>query len=162
MHGSVFASLTTLGRSETVGPTPRKEKIVTHAKQILETHPVGSAIEAEALLACIDACFDCAQSCTACGDADLAEDDVATMIRCIRLCLDCTDVCIATGQVLSRQTEFDPELARSVVQACVQACRICAQECERHAAHHEHCRICAETCRRCEQTCVDVLALLVV
>lgn len=135
---------------------------MTHAKQILETHPTGSVIEAEVLLACIDACFDCAQSCTACADADLAEDDVTTMIRCIRLCLDCTDVCIATGQVLSRQTEFDPELARPVVQACLQACRTCAEECERHAAHHEHCRICAETCRLCEQTCVGVLALLVV
>jgi hypothetical protein len=134
---------------------------VTHAKQILETHPRGAAIDADVLAACIDACFDCAQSCTACADADLAEDDVTTMIRCIRLCLDCTDVCIATGQVLSRQTEFDPELARSVVQACLEACRICAQECERHAAHHEHCRICAEVCRLCEQTCVDVLALLV-
>jgi hypothetical protein len=135
---------------------------VTHAKQILETHPTGSVIEAEVLLACIDACFDCAQSCTACADADLAEDDVTTMIRCIRLCLDCTDVCIATGQVLSRQTEFDPELARSVVQACLQACRTCAEDCERHAAHHEHCRICAETSRLCEQTCVGVLALLAV
>jgi hypothetical protein len=140
---------------------PRKEKAVTHAKEILETHPRGSAIEAEVLVACIDACFDCAQSCTACADADLAEDDVATMIRCIRLCLDCTDVCIATGQVLSRQTEFDPDLGRALVQACLQACRSCAEECERHAAHHEHCRICAEVCRRCEQTCVDVLALLV-
>jgi len=82
------------------------------------------------------------------------------LIRCIRLCLDCGDVCIATGQILSRQTEFEPELARSVVQACSQACRVCAEECERHAAHHEHCRICAETCRRCEQACDEVLSLL--
>ena len=63
---------------------------MTHAKEILETHPKGSVIQADVWVACIDACFDCAQSCTACGDADLAEDDVVTMIRCIRLCSDCT------------------------------------------------------------------------
>ncbi len=49
---------------------------MTHAQQMLETHPRGGAIEAGPLLECIDACFDCAQSCTACADADLGEDDV--------------------------------------------------------------------------------------
>lgn len=152
--------MTRLGRGERVRPIGRREGVVTHAQQLLETHPRGPAIEAGALVACIDACFDCAQSCTACADADLAEDDVATLIRCIRLCLDCGDVCIATGNILSRQTEFEPKLARPVVQACAQACRICAEECERHAAHHEHCRVCAETCRHCEQACADVLSVL--
>ena len=103
--------------------------VVTHADQILEAHPRGGAIEAGALLACIEACFDCTQSCTACADADLGENDVGMLIRCIRLCLDCGDVCTTTGQILSRQTEFEPELARSVVQACAQACRVCGEEC---------------------------------
>jgi hypothetical protein len=152
--------LTRLGRGERVRPIGRREEVITHAQQLLETHPQGPAIEAGALVACIEASFDCAQSCTADADADLAEDDVTTMIRCIRLCLDCGDVCIATGNILSRQTEFEPKLARPVVQACAQACRICAEECERHAAHHEHCRICAETCRHCEQACADVLSVL--
>jgi hypothetical protein len=145
---------------ETYGDHPRKEHAMARAQEILATHPKGPAIDADALAACIEACFDCAQSCTADADANLAEDDVKAMVRCIRLCLDCTDVCVATGNVLSRQTEFDAEPARSLVQACLDACRICADECERHAPHHEHCRICAEVCRRCEQTCTDVLRLL--
>jgi hypothetical protein len=152
--------LTGLGRSERVGPNGGRERLVTHAQQMLETHPLGAAIEAGALLACIDACFDCAQSCTACADADLGEDDIGMLVRCIRLCLDCSDVCTAAGHILSRQTEFEPELARSVVQACAQACRVCREECERHADHHEHCRVCADACERCEQTCNDVLSLL--
>jgi hypothetical protein len=82
------------------------------------------------------------------------------LIRCIRLCLDCGDVCTATGQILSRQTDFEPALARSVVEACAQACRVCGEECERHADHHEHCRVCADVCRRCEQACDDVLSIL--
>jgi hypothetical protein len=53
-----------------------------------------------------------------------------------------------------------PELARVALQACIEACRRCGDECERHAHHHEHCRICAETCRRCEQACEEALAVL--
>jgi hypothetical protein len=133
---------------------------MSYAQQILETHPRGPQLEAELLVACVDACFDCAQSCTACADADLAEPDLETLIACVALCVNCSDVCATTGRVLSRQTEFVPELARAVVQACVEACRLCGDECERHAHHHEHCRICAGACRRCEQTCNDVLTTL--
>jgi hypothetical protein len=127
---------------------------------MVETHPRPSALEASVLLACIEACFDCAQSCTACADADLGEEDVGMMIRCIRLCQDCSDVCTTTGRILSRQTEFEPRLARPIVEACLQACSASREECERHADHHEHCRVCAEVCRRCEEACADVLSAL--
>ena len=139
---------------------PGKEKAMTHAQQMLETHPRTVSIDAGALLACIDACFDCAQSCTACADGCLGEDDVAMMTRCIRLCQDCSDVCTATGRVMSRQTEFVPELARAIVEACAQACGACAAECEHHADHHDHCRVCAEACRRCEDSCQRALSAL--
>jgi hypothetical protein len=75
------------------------------------------------------------------------------VVRCIRLCLDCSDTCIATGRVVTRQTEFEPDRARALVEACAVACAACAEECERHAHHHEHCRVCAEACRRCEAAC---------
>lgn len=133
---------------------------MSHAQQILETHRRGPQLDVGILAACIDACFDCAQSCTACADADLAEPDLETLIACVALCLNCSDVCATTGRVLSRQTEFVPDLARPVVKACAEACRLCGDECERHAHHHEHCRICAEACRRCEQACNEVLATL--
>jgi hypothetical protein len=133
---------------------------MSHAQQILETHPRTLRMEIGVLAACIDWCFDCAQSCTACADADLGEPDVETLIACITLCRNCSDICTSTGNVLSRQTEFVPELARVVIQACIEACRSCGDECERHARHHEHCRVCAETCRRCEQACKDALAAL--
>jgi hypothetical protein len=42
----------------------------------------------------------------------------------------------------------------------VTVCRACAEECECHARHHEHCRLCAEECRRCERACDDLLAAL--
>jgi len=133
---------------------------MSHAQQMLETHPRSIQVEAGALVACIEACLDCEQSCTACADADLGEPDIETMLRCITLCLNCSDICTSTERVLTRQTEFVPELARVVLQACIEACRLCGDECERHAHHHEHCRICAEVCRRCEQACKDALSAL--
>jgi hypothetical protein len=49
-----------------------------------------------------------------------------------------------------------------MLEACSAACLASAEECERHAAHHEHCRVCAEVCRRCKKACDDLLAIIVV
>jgi hypothetical protein len=129
----------------------------TASKEILEAHPAPARLDRDLLARCIDECLVCLQTCTACADADLAEPDVAEMRRCIRLCLDCADVCDATLRLLSRQTEYVAATARAQVASCLEICGICAGECERHAQHHEHCRISREVCRRCEQACSDLL-----
>lgn len=126
-------------------------------RDILETHRRPSSLDRDLLVRCIEDCIECAAMCTADADADLAEPDVQEQLRCIRLCLDCADVCDTTGRILIRQTEPDLGLLRSAVEACAVACRVCGDECEKHASHHEHCRICAEVCRRCEQSCRDLL-----
>jgi hypothetical protein len=82
------------------------------------------------------------------------------MVRCIRLCVDCADACDATGRIVARQTAPDLRLIRAMVEACDVACLVCAEECDRHAAHHEHCRLCAEACRRCKTACDDLLAAI--
>jgi len=125
-------------------------------QEMLRTHPAGAP--EEALAACVRECFDCAAVCTSCADACLGEESVQELVRCIRLDLDCADVCIATGRVLTRRTELEPQLARVLLEACAQACRLCAEECESHASHHDHCRVCAEACRRCEQACNELLS----
>ena len=129
-------------------------------REILEAHPQPIGGDPAVLVRCIEACTECATTCTSCADADLAEPDLQEMVRCIRLCVDCADVCDATGRVVTRQTAWDVGVVRATVEACVAACRACREECERHAAHHEHCRICAGSCSRCEQACDDLLASL--
>jgi hypothetical protein len=129
-------------------------------REIIATHPRPTSLDRDALLRCIDECFDCAATCTSCADACLGEPDVQEMVRCVRRCLDCADACDATGRIVTRQTEPDVGVLRAEVQACAVVCGACAQECEKHAAHHEHCRICAEVCRRCEQACNDLLATM--
>jgi hypothetical protein len=129
-------------------------------ERMLAAHPSENTIDPAVLAACIDACLACAQTCTACADACLAETNVAELIDCIRTDLDCADVCFATARLLSRQTEGEAAVIRAQVQACLVACRSCAEDCEAHGDHMEHCRLCAQACRRCERACEDVLAAL--
>ena len=124
-----------------------------HVREMLSTHPHPSAPASDALIACIEACFDCAQTCMSCADACLAEQGATALARCIRLDLDCADACSTTGAILSRRTAANPALMVRMLETCADFCRMCADECERHAGHHDHCRICAEVCRTCERAC---------
>jgi hypothetical protein len=134
---------------------------MTYAASIVQVNPSPPAVDANVLVECIRACFDCAQACTADADSDLGEQQVTTMVRCIRLCLDCADLCLATGRILSRQVAFDPGTARSAVEACRHICNVCGDECQAHAQDgFAHCQACMEACRRCEQACNAVLSSL--
>jgi hypothetical protein len=118
---------------------------------MISTHPQVRGETNDALIRCVEACYDCAQTCTSCADACLAEDVVKDMIQCIRLNLDCADICAATGAVGSRRTGSNELVLKQLIETCGEACRLCAKECERHDM--EHCRICAQSCRRCESAC---------
>lgn len=76
---------------------------------------------------------------------------------CIRLNLDCADVCAATGSLLSRQTAADWTVLQRQLEACLVACEVCGNECEKHADMHEHCRVCADACANCAQACRQML-----
>lgn len=131
------------------------------ATAMLASYP-GSTIEVrhDILATCVAACLKCSLASTACSDACLAESDIAVLAKCIRNDLDCADLCDATAKVLTRQTAYDVALMRSVVTACLNAIVVCAEECERHAAHHKHCEICAMVCREAQNACEAFLAAL--
>ena len=129
---------------------------MSYARQLLDSYQGTVNMDVALLAAAIDAINDCAQACIADTDADLGERDVTEMVKCIRLCLDCVDVCTATAAVISRPADYDADVTRPLLQACVAICKSCGDECERHA-HMQHCRVCAEACRRCEQACRELL-----
>ncbi|HEX3288908.1 MAG TPA: four-helix bundle copper-binding protein [Mycobacterium sp.] len=134
---------------------------MSQATAMLDTYPLDlGTIDKRLLSACIEACYDCSQTCTACADACLSEEMVAELTKCIRTNLDCADMCDTTGRILSRHTGYDANVTRAVLQACALACKACGDECARHAQMHEHCRVCAAECRLCEQACRDLLAAL--
>lgn len=128
-----------------------------HVEQIISAHPDVRGQINDALIDCIEECLGCAQTCVSCADACLAENNVAELRQCIRLNLDCADVCLATGAIGTRRAGSNETLLRSLLETCALACRLCAEECERHAGHHEHCRICGEACRDCEEACEGAL-----
>lgn len=126
-------------------------------KQMIAAHPDVKGSVNQALIDAIDAMYACAQTCTSCADACLAEQSVDELRQCIRLNHDCADVCLATATLANRRTGSDEEVIRKMLDACITACRLCGAECERHAGMHEHCRICADSCKRCETACQSAL-----
>ena len=124
---------------------------------MLRESPVDIDLDEELVAAAIEATLSCAQACTACADACLAEDEVDRLRRCITTDLGCADICSTTARILSRHTDPHPAMTRIALEACIAACRECAEECETHAGHHDHCRVCAEECRRCADACSKVL-----
>lgn len=133
---------------------------MARAKEMLETYPRSFNVDPDVLAKAINALVECANTCTQCADACLSEDEVAAMAKCIRTNLDCADVCLAASRVVSRQTEYDANVTRAVLEACIAACKSCGDECGGHAEHMAHCGICAESCRRCEQACRDLLSAI--
>jgi hypothetical protein len=95
----------------------------------------------------------CSLFCTSCADACVAEQ--MDMRSCIRTCLDCADVCAATARLSVRRSSRDVAMLRAQLETCIQACEICATECERH--DHEHCKLCATMCRECAEDCRKAL-----
>ncbi len=55
---------------------------------------------------------------------------------CMRLDLDCADVCFTTSALTSRRTGSNNPVIQAMLAACQASCCACAEECDRHAAHH--------------------------
>lgn len=128
-----------------------------HAQAMISTHPHVQGKTDDALIRCIEECYDCTQTCTSCADACLGEANVKDLTQCIRANLDCADLCAATGAVATRRTGSNEAVIRAMLEACALACDICGQECARHGAMMKHCRVCADACRTCEQSCRNAL-----
>lgn len=99
----------------------------------------------QALNACWAACDHCYNAC-------FQQEDLSMMARCIRLDRDCAGICQLTASALARNSE----VAKNLLQACVDICQACGTECARHS-HHEHCRQCAEACQACAEACLAAL-----
>jgi hypothetical protein len=131
------------------------------SEQMLQAEPLARA-GGDALADLHRAAQECESACIVCADACLAEEEVASLRRCIRTDLDCADACWAAARILARRTEAVTEVLRGQVMGLEAASRVCAEECERHAGDHQHCRACAESCRRCERACLSALRAVAV
>lgn len=118
-------------------------------RKMIALHPdVGDDFNEPLATASRHAMF-CAEMCTSCADACVAE--AMDMRQCIRSCLDCADVCAAAARLAVRRTGQNIEALRMMLEACASICDLCAEECARH--DHSHCKLCAEMCRECARDC---------
>ena len=129
-------------------------------EQMLRSHPHPAGANGDQARACIEACSECAQDCTVCADACLAETDVQNLVNCVRLNLDCADVCHVTATLVTRPSHRDAPALRAQLEACIEICRACGDECKHHS-HLEHCRICSEVCYACAEACEQMMVALV-
>jgi uncharacterized membrane protein len=130
-------------------------------RRMFQSHPAPASDAGEEAFALVQAAAECTFTCTTCADACLEEDDPAEQRVCIRLCLDCAEICSVTAKLIARPGAQDQSLLRAQLDACATACRACADECDEHADHMEHCRICAEACRACADACDRMKGALV-
>lgn len=128
-----------------------------YAEKTLKNHPKKAPFDFKNVIGCMTALTDCAQTCYICADACLNEQDVEALRRCIRLSYDCGDACWTANRYLGRQTPADWGLFRMALEGCIAACRSCADECDKHAQKHEHCRTTAECCRYSVEVCTKLL-----
>lgn len=133
---------------------------MSRLKQMLDAHPHPAGSNGAEAQRCIEACMECAETCTVCADACLEEADVKMMVTCIRLNLDCAEVCRVTGTLMTRPSHRDAPALRAQLQACVEICRACGDECAKHSSM-KHCAICAESCRACAKACEAMMGALV-
>ena len=70
---------------------------------MIATHPDVRGNVNEAFIEAIDEAYACAQTCTSCADACLAEEKVTELRQCIRLNLDCADVCAGTATLATAE-----------------------------------------------------------
>ncbi|BCS53562.1 four-helix bundle copper-binding protein [Geobacter sp. SVR] len=128
-----------------------------HIMEMIRSHPVMPQFELDDMRIFLRIAAECGQTCVSCADACLAEKTRDQLVRCISINLDCADISLVTQRIVMRQGAPDIKLIQSQVQTFAMACRSCREECARHAAMHEHCRICAEVCARCEEACARLL-----
>ena len=125
-------------------------------RKMIAAHPNVNGHVNEPLAQAAKHAMYCAVICTSCADACSAEE--MDMRQCIRTCMDCADICTATAKVATRRTGDNDGMLRAQLQACIEACEICAAECAKH--DHDHCKRCEAMCREAANDCREALATL--
>ncbi len=95
---------------------------------------------------CAKACNEAAHHCL----KKLAEDSTQHRehhAKAHELTMDCQAFCTLTASLAARSSP----LAHYAHQACAEACRCCADECEK--GQGEVMKACAQKCRECERIC---------
>lgn len=97
---------------------------------------------------------DCARSCNEVAAHCLErickkEGDAEAHAKVHQMAMDCQAFCVMAATMMARQSP----LAKYAHEANAEACRQCAELCEKHGQAEPSVKQCAALCRRCEQIC---------
>ena len=103
---------------------------------------------------CCDACGDCAQACNKAFHhcVEQAAAGKARHARMAQTVADCAAFCALSTEMISRHSM----MMVFSCQACGDACRRCAQECESFDTDLDM-KLCFEACQRCEESCRNMV-----
>jgi len=93
---------------------------------------------------------DCARACDTCAAhcAKLLAEGKKEHLDMLRMCLDCADICSTAGRVIAK----DGPLSSVIAASCAEACKRCADYCEKYSAD-PIVKLCVAECRKCEEAC---------
>ncbi|MFC3300623.1 four-helix bundle copper-binding protein [Arthrobacter agilis] len=130
---------------------------MSRTQQMTTTHPRtdGTPSQDRRRIAAISALLECAQVCSVCADACLADDDLPHLIACVRRNQDCADLCRVTAAILLRRTEPHDAVIQKLALTCRLACSASALECTDH--ENPHCTLCTKACREAERALTELL-----
>lgn len=114
--------------------------------------PGAEPMDMAMLQACIDACAACEQACTVCAMQSMS---------CAPACMNCADMCATTMRAMLRMQGMNPAAMMALLDACIEMCRMCMDECLAHADDSAVCAMCAQACRACLEACTAMKAQLV-
>lgn len=109
--------------------------------------PGMEMMDMQVMQACMDACAACEQACTVCSTQTM---------DCAPACMNCADMCNTMMRSMMRMQGMTPAVMMSMLDACIAMCRMCMEECMKHAEHSDVCRMCAQACRACMDACMAV------
>ena len=99
--------------------------------------------------ACMDACAACEQACTVCA---------TQMMSCAPACMNCADMCNTMMRSMLRMQGMNRAAMMAMLDACIEMCRMCMDECMAHADASDVCRMCAQACQACMDACMAMKA----
>lgn len=151
LAGSFLASTSAVAdegkKSGTSGKGAAKGKKDSHASH--STHALPSAVSKLALEAadcavkgelCLSHCIELLST----GDTALGD--------CAKLTIEMIAICKATATMAT----VNSKNLKTTAKLAAEICSACAEECKKHAEHHETCKVCMDACLSCAKACLAV------
>lgn len=100
---------------------------------------------------CLKNCLECFKICNQTLVHCLEMGGKHSQKSHINLMISCAQICEFHAKLMMRNCGYSPKVAL----ICAEACKDCADDCEKVDGQDEMMKKCIEACRRCEKSCTE-------